>query len=100
MMVEETMEHLFFSSHFSSWCWSFLHIFWDMNMHIFDRIVHARRDFGRKLFREILIVACWALWKHINEVIFDEVNLSLTRWKFIFKEELRLVLFRARPSLK
>jgi hypothetical protein len=36
----------------------FLHVTWDMNMHIFDRIVQARRDFGRKCFREILIVAC------------------------------------------
>jgi hypothetical protein len=62
--------------------------------------VQARRAFGRKFFREILIMACWALWKHRNEVIFDAVNLSLARWKFIFKEELRLVLFRARPSLK
>jgi hypothetical protein len=47
-----------------------------MNMHIFDRIVQARRDFGRKFFREILIVACWALWKHKNEVIVDDINLS------------------------
>jgi hypothetical protein len=100
MMVEETMEHPFFSFPFSNWCWRFIHVSWDMNMHIFDRIVQARRDFGRKFFREILIVACWVLWKHKNEVIFDDVNLSLVRWKFIFKEELRLVLIRARPSLK
>jgi hypothetical protein len=79
MTVEETMEHLFFSCPFSSWCWWFVHVTWDMNMHIFDRIVQARRDFGRKFFREILIVACWALWKHRNEVIFDAVNLSLAR---------------------
>jgi hypothetical protein len=71
-----------------------------MNLELLDRVTDARRTFGQRTFREILIVACWAIWKHRDEVIFDGERLSLRRWKMIFKEQLSLITHKAKPSLK
>jgi hypothetical protein len=60
--------------------------------------VDARQSFGRKIFIEVLMVACWAIRKHRNEVIFNGVSVSLQRWKSVFKEGFKLVLLRAKPS--
>jgi hypothetical protein len=59
--VEETSEHLFLSCPFATWCWRFIYVSWDMSVNIFDRIVEGRRSFGKKFFRELLLIACWAI---------------------------------------
>ncbi|KAF8730443.1 hypothetical protein HU200_017021 [Digitaria exilis] len=69
--------HLFFS--FSRSCWRFLNIQWDYNLQIMDMIIAARVSFNSNFFREIVMVACWALSTHRNEVIFGGVALSLRR---------------------
>jgi hypothetical protein len=46
------------------------------------------------------LIACWAIWKHRNEVIFDGISLSLRRWRLVFREEVSLVLHRAKPTLR
>lgn len=69
--------HLFFTCSFSRWCWTFLGVQWNANLDIMEMVIQARRDFGLKIFREIIIVASWAIWTHRNEVIFDGVPLSL-----------------------
>jgi hypothetical protein len=71
-----------------------------MNLELLDRVTDARRTFGQRTFRKILIVVCWAIWKHRDEVIFDGERLSLRRWKMIFKEQLSLITHKAKPSLK
>lgn len=68
-------------------------------MHIEERIVESR-SFNSVIFREIVLVASWAIWTHRNEVIFYGVPLSLRRWKKLFQEEFSLVIYRAKPSLK
>ncbi|KAF8690975.1 hypothetical protein HU200_040736 [Digitaria exilis] len=65
-----------------------------------EMIIHSRRDFQSKVFREIIILVVWAIWTHRDEVIFDGVPLSLRRWRSIFKEEFRLIIYRAKPPLK
>ncbi|KAF8669911.1 hypothetical protein HU200_051092 [Digitaria exilis] len=85
--AEETVEHLSFSCSFSTWCWRFMNIQWDLRLSLMERIIQGRRDFRNKIFRELIMVACWALWTHRNE-------------KMIFKEELSLVVHRTKPSLE
>jgi hypothetical protein len=50
--IEETLEHLFFSCPFSSRCWRFLHIVWNLQLDLFDKIVEVRQIFGKKFFRD------------------------------------------------
>lgn len=98
--TEERADHLFFTCYFSKWCWRFINIQWNEDLEITERIIQGRRDFHSCIYRELLLVAVWAIWKHRNEVVFDGVPVSLRRWKVIFMEELSLVCYRAKSSLK
>jgi hypothetical protein len=33
-------------------------------------IVSARQAFNSKIFSEVLIIACWDIWKHRDQIIF------------------------------
>jgi hypothetical protein len=50
------------------------------------------------IFREIVITACWIIWKMRNSIIFDIASCNLSVWKSNFKEELGLVCTKAKPS--
>jgi hypothetical protein len=63
-------------------------------------VIEARRSFGHPIFREIMITACWVIWKLRNNIIFDNGNCSLSSWKHIFKEELGLVCIKAKQAIK
>ena len=60
---EETLLHLFFSCPFSQDCWNTLHIHWNLNLDPLDMVIEARTTFGHCIFREIMITACWIIWK-------------------------------------
>ncbi|RCV19087.1 hypothetical protein SETIT_3G356100v2 [Setaria italica] len=97
---EETLYHLFFTCLFSICCWNWLGVSWDLSLSTVDLIIDAHQKFGSKIFMEISMVACWCIWLHRNGIIFDGAALSLDRWKMGFKEELSLIMHRAKPSLK
>lgn len=98
--IEEDLFHLFFGCTFSQNCWSFLHIAWDLNLAPLDMVIEARRYFGHVIFREILIAACWSIWKMRNSIIFDNETCSFQRWKIIFKIEFGLVCIKAKGGKK
>jgi hypothetical protein len=97
---EESMEHLFFNCAFSQWCWRLLHISRSQLDNHLDRIVDGRRKFGNRMYREVFLIACWAIWCHRNEIIFDGVHASLNRWKQLFRQEFQLLLHRGKPALE
>ncbi|KAF8646115.1 hypothetical protein HU200_065961 [Digitaria exilis] len=63
-------------------------------------ILQARIQFGICIFREVAILATWCIWKHRNSIIFDGASLSLDRWRQGFMEDVRMLLHRAKPTLK
>lgn len=97
---EETLMHLFFYCSFSQSCCATLGISWVLSLPPLHMIIQARQDFGRSIFREIIIVASWCIWCHRNSIIFDNGSISLARWKEEFRNELALVSLRARPVVK
>jgi hypothetical protein len=64
----QTLFHLFFECPFSVSCWNSIGIHWNLNLQPLDMIISARQDFGSKIFREIIIIACWATWLVRNGV--------------------------------
>jgi len=57
-----------------------------------DMIIQARADFGRSIFREIIITACWIIWTARNDLVFDNKPCSLLlSWQVLFKDEIGLV---------
>ncbi|GJM91631.1 hypothetical protein PR202_ga08027 [Eleusine coracana subsp. coracana] len=98
--VEETLLHLFFECSFSQNCWHYLGIHRNLNLQPDAMLLQARENFQSRIFREILMVACWTLWCYRNRVIFDEAPTSFGAWKHLFLEEIMLVRPRAKPSVQ
>ena len=96
--LEETSHHLFFQCPFSKECWDSIDIHWELSLPPLDMLITARRDFGSSIFREILITACWVLWKTRNAAIFDNVQPQLATWKIQLKEEIGLVCTKAKEE--
>ncbi|KAF8753586.1 hypothetical protein HU200_011621 [Digitaria exilis] len=55
-------------------------------------IIAARAAFGNAIFREIVIVASWSIWKHRNNIIFNGESLSFNKWRLCFFQEMSLIL--------
>ncbi|RCV37613.1 hypothetical protein SETIT_8G077800v2 [Setaria italica] len=99
-LQEEDRFHLFFNCPFSQACWIFLGINWDTSLDYGQMILKARQEFGKVFFREIVIIACWAIWCYRNNIIFDRASLSFAAWRGLFEKDMKLVTLRVKPSLK
>lgn len=99
-LQEETLRHLFFECPFSKQCWQSILIHWDLNLTPDSMLLAARQRFNSKIFREVLIIGCWSMWCHRNQIIFDGGTLSLARWKIAFREEFMQLGYRAKTCIK
>ncbi|KAF8752688.1 hypothetical protein HU200_011928 [Digitaria exilis] len=100
MNIDETLLLLLFTCPFSLQCWQMIGIHRDSTLSVTEMVLQARQLFGLQSFREIVLIASWCIWTHQNSIIFDRASISLDRWNFSFKDEIGLVLHRAKASLK
>jgi hypothetical protein len=98
--LEEDFKHLFFSYPFSDACWTFLGVHWDLFVDFQHTVLMARLNFNSVIFREIIIIGCWAIWYHRNDIIFDGATLSFSSWKSTFVRELSVVSLQDKLSVK
>jgi hypothetical protein len=63
-------------------------------------LIRSRRQFGSRIFREVIMAVGWTIWCHRNVVIFDATPVLLGRWKEAFKDEFGLVIHRANSKTK
>ncbi|KAF8699720.1 hypothetical protein HU200_034672 [Digitaria exilis] len=98
--VDEDILHLFFQCPFSQACWIYLGIEWDTSIEHQLMFLRAREKFGPIIFREIIILAMWALWTHRNSIIFDGACRSFAVWRRRFIDEMNAVTLRVKPMLK
>jgi hypothetical protein len=96
----ETMEHLFSSCHFSSACWNYIGFQWDFNLNFHDMILHQWLLFGHLCFMEVFLLAAWNIWKHLNNLVFNNVLPTTSSWKRAFKADLSLHLVGLRDDKK
>uniref|UniRef100_A0A453HKQ5 Uncharacterized protein n=1 Tax=Aegilops tauschii subsp. strangulata TaxID=200361 RepID=A0A453HKQ5_AEGTS len=65
-------------------------------------VLEAFQDLKDKLnypfFMEIIILGSWAIWITRNNKIFENIAPSFQGWKFIFKEELKLLKHRMKQK--
>lgn len=64
-----------------------------------DLIQDGKNRFRLRIFKEILIIACWCIWLHRNKVIFHQGVASLLAWCIEFREAFALVIYQVKPSL-
>ena len=95
----ETYTHLFWGCDFSTSCWDFIGINWDLNLDVRDRLSLAAINFTGPCFWEIFASTAWNIWKERNDYIFNNLDPSLDRWKTRFKLDLQLHIFRLKSSL-
>jgi hypothetical protein len=98
--TNETFMHLFFQCTFSHEFWNLLHMQWDANDEIYDMISNGRGTNPIACFMEVLIMGCWSLWNHRNNVIFEGKTINLHVCFNFFKECFSLIRNRAKPNLK
>ncbi len=98
--VLEDMVHLFFSCSFAQSCWNFLGIFWDEDQDFLDMIELAFRHFNQPFSVEVVGTACWQIWCKRNALVFNNIQISLHRWKIDFKEDFTLLMHRVKERDK
>jgi len=97
---EEISFHLFFECPFSNSCWNPLSIHCDLSLQSLDMMIEARTTFGSLILREIVIMACWAIWTTSNGVIFDNKSYEPTTFQIGKSHSKKSGWFVSKPSRK
>ena len=92
----EDWRHLFFNCLFSTRVWNYLGIVWSPGTTPSQVISAAKRSFSGPCFVEVVILACWAIWKQRNGWIFNNVKPTFRGWKSCFVHEITMLTFRAK----
>ena len=92
----EDWRHLFFNCMFSTRIWNYLQISWLPDNNSMRVIAAARRSFSGPCFIEVVILACWAIWKQRNGWIFKNIKPTFRGWKTCFVYEMSLLKFRVK----
>ena len=96
--ILEDWRHLFFTCQFSSRVWNYLQITW-VSASFADALVTAKKNFTGPCFMEIVILACWGIWKQRNNWIFKNIKPTFRGWKVVFCYEVTLLKFRVKEAV-
>jgi hypothetical protein len=66
--------HLFFDCNFSRRIWSYLQVEWSQGDTIEEMFFKARKEFAKSFFFEVVILACWHIWKQRNNKVFEHIR--------------------------
>jgi hypothetical protein len=100
-IIEEWV-HLFFDCKFNRRVWT-------QDDNIERMFIAARNTFSKPFFAEVVILACWHIWKQRNGAIFQKVKPSFRAWPIRYIHEATLhvhiwlrisVLIFSSPGLK
>ena len=95
--VLEDWRHLFFNCMFSSRIWNFLQIPWKPG-NTTEVMTYAKKHFSGPCFTEVIILACWGIWKQRNGWIFNNIKPTFRGWKAIFVHEITLLKYRVKKD--
>jgi hypothetical protein len=94
----EDWQHLFFKCSFSIRIWNYLQIEWTDGDSYEEVFSAARKDFGKPFFAEVVILACWHIWKQRNEAIFQNILPSFRAWRRCFIHDATLHVHRVKAK--
>ena len=93
----EDWSHLFFECMFSVRIWTYLQINWGSGSGP-EMLKKAKRKFQGPCFVEIVILACWNIWKQRNNKIFKDIRPSFRAWRAGFIHDITLVKHRVKKK--
>jgi hypothetical protein len=94
MRVHEDRMHLFFECNFSVRIWNYLQIEWVVSDDVQFILDHARKEFAKPFFMEVIMLACWHIWIIRNGKIFRSEKPTFAKWKAGFIHDMYLLRFR------
>lgn len=64
-----------------------------------EMMASAARVWNEPLFKEVMILAAWNIWKQRNRCYFDKTRPSLHAWRKMLATDLEILKFRVKPEL-
>ena len=83
---------------YSSRIWNYLQIDWIDGTHA-ACLQHAKKNFSGPCFTEVLILACWNIWKQRNAWIFKDIRPTFRGWKAGFVHDASLLKYRVKAKV-
>ena len=77
----EDMNHLFFQCNFSMRVWNYLQISWLNSQDMVHIALHARKDFNKPFFSEVVFLTWWNIWKVRNDRVFRHISPTFRQWR-------------------
>jgi hypothetical protein len=90
--------HLFFECNFSQRVRNYLQIEWTSGQEVQMIFSEAKRSFGKPFFMEVVILACWNIWKQRNGLIFQGERPSFFGWRRSFMHDISLLEHRIKKK--
>jgi len=100
LLIEETVEHLFWNCPFAQQCWGILNLETVPNEDSFENIRAIIDQLHSQFFMVAVILMCWVIWKARNELIFNNNQVNIQDCRTLFFNEIQLVSLRVKASLK
>jgi len=98
MLVEETVDHLFWHCPFAQQCWGLLGLNVVQAGGAFEDVLAIKEQMHSQFFMVAVILMSWTIWKARNELIFNNNQLGIQECKnYFFK--VNLVSLRVKASL-
>ena len=67
-------------------------------MSVLEAFQDPKDNLRYPFYMEIIILGAWAIWITRNNKIFEHIDPTFLGWKFIFKEELKLLKHRMKKK--
>ena len=97
--ILEDWKYLTFNCNFSIRIWSYLQVQWRPR-DLAQVITQIKKEFNDPCFLEIVILACWVIWKQRNARIFKGEKPTFKGWKRLFLGELTLLMHRVKADVR
>ena len=98
--ILEDRNHLFFQCNFSVRVWIYLQIISKDSDDMVEIACHARKDFNKPFFGEVVFTAWWNIWKVGNDRAFRNIKPSFRMWKNGFIHDLTLLSHRIKRKYR
>ena len=98
LLINSKTGDTYFNCVFSTRIWNYLMIPWIPGS-ASEALLSARKSFVGPLFCEVLILACWCIWKQRNWFVFKNIGPTFRGRKKSFFHEVTLLRYRVKQSV-
>ena len=98
--VLEDRNHLFCQCNFSMRIWNYLQVSCLNNNDMVQIALHARKEFDKPFFAEVVFLAWWNIWKVRNDKAFRHVHPTFGQLRNGFIHDITLLSHRIKARYK